>query len=148
VVCEILYPPAGLHPGVADDACLVVRWCTSQWKILYTADSGLPTERWLLENARNQLRADVWIRGVHTREPTGSEDFVNAVQPRLVLVSGSHFYRPSETLETWAAKWRERGIAVWLQQNCGAVVGWSGATNRVRAFVNHDTFGWQSTRER
>jgi beta-lactamase superfamily II metal-dependent hydrolase len=145
VLCEILYPPTGLQTGLADDTCLVARWSTAHWKILYTADSGLPTERWLLENARDKLSADVWIRGSHAREPTGSEEFVRAVQPRIVLVAGSRFHQTTEPLEAWAAKWRSRGITVWLQQNGGAVEAWAGATNRMRTFVNHDTLSWPTT---
>lgn len=140
--CELLFPPPGLHPSMADDTCLVTRWCTPHWKILYTADCGLPAEKWLLENARDQLGADIWIRGTHAREPTGSEEFVNAVHPRIVLVAGSHFRKAAEPLRQWAEKWRARGVAVWLQRDCGAVEAWTGTTNRIRAFVTHETFSF------
>ncbi|RFC42573.1 MAG: beta-lactamase superfamily II [Verrucomicrobia bacterium] len=142
VICEILYPPPGLVPPVADDHCLIVRWSTPQWTILYTADSGFPSERWLLEHHPEKLRVDLWIRGSHGRETTGTDDFVRAVNPRLAIVAGSRFQQNQGALEAWALKWRRQGMAVWLQKECGAVEAWPGTTNRLRSFLSGQEFSW------
>jgi ComEC/Rec2-related protein len=140
--CEVLYPPSSLSASLADDQCVILRWSTPLWRILYTADAGLPAERWLLENARHSLAADVWIRGSHGREPTGSDDFVRAVHPRIVIVAGSHFDKNRQALGAWASKWNAEGVTVWLQEECGAVEAWSGTTNRLRSFLKGREISW------
>lgn len=141
---EVLYPPSDLRASAADDQCLILRGDTPFWKILYTADAGLPAERWLLEHARPQLSADIWIRGSHGRELTGSEDFVKAVNPKVIIVAGSRFHKNPAPLEAWTQKWREQGVAVWRQEECGAVEGWSGNTNRLRSFLTGCEISWQA----
>lgn len=142
VTCEVLFPPPGHTASVADDNCLIVRWSTPGWSILYTADAGFPSERWLLEKDRAQLRADIWIRGSHGRELTGTDDFVRAVNPKVVIVASSPFLRNEEALQAWALKWRQQGITVWLQKDVGAVEVWPGKINRLRSFLNGEEFLW------
>jgi len=142
VACDVLYPPPGHTASVADDNCLILRWSTPQWSILYTADAGFPSERWLLEQNRAQLQADIWIRGSHGRELTGTDDFVKAVNPKLVIVASSPFHRNEDALQAWALKWRQQGTTVWLQKNVGAVEAWPGKTNRLRSFLNGEEFLW------
>ena len=144
-ICEVLYPPADLQCSTADDQCLVLLWSTPSWRILYTADAGLPAERWLLEHAHNRLQADVWIRGSHARELTGSDDFVRAVHPRVVVVAGSRFRKQGEPLAEWARKWTAEGVTVWRQEECGAVQGWCGKTNRLRCFLSGNEISWPAT---
>jgi beta-lactamase superfamily II metal-dependent hydrolase len=144
VNCEVLYPPPGHTASVADDNCLVVRWSTPFWSILYTADAGFPSERWLLEQKKAQLRADIWIRGSHGRELTGTDEFVRAVNPKVVIVANSLFQRNAEALQTWALQWRQQGITVWLQKDVGAVEAWPGKINRVRSFLTGEEFLWNA----
>jgi competence protein ComEC len=118
---EVLYPPAGLRVALADDKCLVLRWRTKFGSVLYTADSGFMAERWLLENRRSSLQSDVWVRGVHESDISGTDDFVNAVQPRLVVVSDSKRRFSSTNIDDWVRRWRDVGLRVWFQRECGAV---------------------------
>jgi competence protein ComEC len=138
-VIEILYPPATTVASLADDKCLVVRFETEHGSLLYTADSGYPTERWLLENHPDKLRADIWIRGTHSRETTGTDAFVEAVDPVLIVVSGG---REPRALQSWSDKWRARGKAVWLQQETGAIEGWIGKRRTVRSFLSRERLDW------
>lgn len=139
---EILFPPRGVQASLADDKGLVIRFSTKSWSLLYTADAGYPTERWLLEHRPQQLHADVWVRGSHVREVTGTDAFVEAVNPQLIVVSGMSFGRDSQTARRWAEHWRARGKAVWLQEETGAVEGWGGPERRVRAFLNDRELRW------
>jgi ComEC/Rec2-related protein len=144
---EVLYPPPGLRAAVADDKGLVVRWSTPEWSVLYTADAGFPTESWLLENARERLRSDVWVRGSHGREATGGEAFVRSVGARLIVVAGARGGRggaDGQRLRRWAERWRADGVAVWLQAECGAVEGWSGSRSRFRGICGGQLDGWRS----
>lgn len=139
---EILYPPPGVQASLADDKCLVVRFSTARWSLLYTADAGYPTERWLLEHSADRLQSDVWVRGHHTREVTGTDAFVRAVNPSLIVVGGTAPRQDAAPARTWAEQWRARGITVWLQQDTGAVVGWVGKERRVRGFLNGQQLHW------
>jgi competence protein ComEC len=138
-VIEILHPPPTTSASLADDKCLVVRFETGHGSLLYTADSGYPTERWLLEHCPDKLRADVWIRGNHAREATGTDAFVAAVDPVLIVVCGG---REPGALQRWSDKWRGRGKTVWLQQETGALEGWIGKRRMVRSFLNRERLEW------
>jgi ComEC/Rec2-related protein len=139
---EILFPPTGLRASLADDKGLVVRFSTQHWSLLYTADAGYPTERWLLEHRPEQLHADVWVRGGHTREVTGTDAFVEAVNPALIVVSGASFGQDSQRTRRWAEYWRAQGKTVCLQQETGAIEGWGGTVRRARAFLTGSELRW------
>jgi glyoxylase-like metal-dependent hydrolase (beta-lactamase superfamily II) len=139
---EVLYPPTELAAGVADDKGIVLRWTTPSWTILFTADAGLPTERWLLANSRERLHADVWVRGTHSREITGTDDFVRAVGARLIVVEGSRKDPRCEANRLWAVRQRQSGAVVWLQEACGAVEGWEGPERRFRTFLTGEELRW------
>ncbi len=54
--------------------------------MLLTANSGEPTERWLLENEPAAgLRSDVLIVGAHQQKITGTPEFLRAVGARLIV---------------------------------------------------------------
>lgn len=128
---EVLYPPADLRVPVADDRCLVLRWRSSSGSILYTADSGFTAERWLLDHRRNEIKADVWVRGVHSSDVSGTDEFIAAIGPQLVVVSESRSTSPGSGIGEWAAHCRDLGLEVWLQRDCGAVEGF-GASGGMR----------------
>jgi len=88
------------------------------------------------------LHADVWVRGNHVREVTGTEAFVQAVHPRLIVVSGMAGGRDAAPTRTWAQQWRARGMEVWLQQDTGAVEGWGGKHPHVRGYLNGQMQHW------
>ncbi len=139
---EVLYPPRGVEAALADDKGLVVLFRAPRWSLLYTADAGFPTERWLLEHAADRLRADVWVRGRHSREVTGTDAFVSAVNPSIIVVSEALFGRDSEAERRWAEHWRARGKSVWLQPDTGAVQGWAAGDRRVRGYLSGEEMRW------
>jgi ComEC/Rec2-related protein len=141
-VLEVLYPPRGLEASLADDKCVVLRFSTPSWSLLYTADAGYPTERWLLEHMPDRLRSDVWVRGNHARELTGSESFVLGVNPALIIVSGDLNGPDSASVRRWAEQWMARGKVVWLQQDHGAAIGWGGEKRVARGFFSGTVVRW------
>lgn len=143
---EILYPPVMQNGGKADDHAIVLRWRTPEWTVLYTSDAGFPTEQWLLKNTPERLRSDVWIRGAHKTEETGGGDFVRAVAPRLIVVSGLSRYGSDKSHDRWAERWGREGIPVWLQTRTGAVLGWTAPSIRLRPFLGGDELSWQPDR--
>lgn len=130
---EVLYPPPDLRAALADDKGLVVRWSCPGGSLLYTADAGFPTERWLLQNCADRLASDIWVRGQHARETTGMEDFVRAVSPRVIVAgdAGGILRRPSPVASGGAFS----QALVFSQAQTGAVEGfWTGGGCWVRGF--------------
>jgi ComEC/Rec2-related protein len=122
VILHVLFPPGGLHAGAADDKTLVVRLDVAGRRFLFTSDAGFNTERWLLENAPpEELRSDVLIKQIHAKDFSGTPEFLNAVQPSLIVASSTRF-PPQESLnEEWAAQLEARGIRLLRQDRTGAV---------------------------
>lgn len=117
---EVLYPPPGLARNTADDKALVIRVEGQGRRVLLTSDSGFSTETWLVENEPD-LRADVWIKGHHGKDISGTPDFLSRVAPQVVIVSALKYGDLPELLDPWARELESQGIAVFRQDRCGAV---------------------------
>ncbi len=67
-------------------------------RMLFVGDAERPEEDWLLEHERSQLHADVLKVGHHGSKTSSSEPFLDAVAPRLALVSvgaGNTYHLPT-----------------------------------------------------
>ncbi len=67
-------------------------------RMLFMGDAERPEEDWLLEHERAELRADVLKVGHHGSKTSSSEPFLDAVSPRLALVSvgaGNTYHLPT-----------------------------------------------------
>lgn len=116
---EVLYPPPddSFAPALADDRGLVLRLHHGRWRFLFMGDAGFHTERFLLESGQN-LRADVLIKGHHASDLSGLSDFLDAVQPRL-LVWDSELPHATQ-VDEWGAS--RPLCAVFDQAALGAVI--------------------------
>lgn len=89
-------------------ASVVARIEVGCWRALLTGDAESGEEEWLLENAgASSLKADLLKVGHHGSETSSTAPFLDAVQPRVALVSvgeGNTYGHPSadimRTLET------------------------------------------------
>jgi len=67
-------------------------------RMLFMGDAERPEEEWLLEHERSELHADVLKVGHHGSKTSSSEPFLDAVSPRLALVSvgaGNTYHLPT-----------------------------------------------------
>ena len=67
-------------------------------RMLFMGDAERPEEDWLLEHERAHLHADVLKVGHHGSKTSSSEPFLDAVSPRLALVSvgaGNTYHLPT-----------------------------------------------------
>ena len=75
--------------------------------VLLTGDAEAPEERWLLAHELQSLRADVLKVAHHGSSTSSIAEFLDAVRPRLALVSvgaGNMYHHPSPTvMESLAA---------------------------------------------
>ncbi|HEV7402119.1 MAG TPA: ComEC/Rec2 family competence protein [Chthoniobacteraceae bacterium] len=134
---QVLFPPAGLDRSTADDKAFVLLLECAGTRVLFMSDSGFSTEDWLLAHEPG-LRADILIKGQHAKDLSGTEDFLAAVQPQVIVSNRPDPFAKSD--EEWARMVAARGIALFRQENSGAVTielrpgGW-----KARGFVNGQT---------
>jgi beta-lactamase superfamily II metal-dependent hydrolase len=136
---RVLFPPPALRRAAADDKALVLRLECAGWRVLFMSDSGFTTEQWLLENEPD-LRADILIKGQHAKDLSGTLDFVGRVQLQAVVCSALGYGALPQALDAWAQSIEEKGIAVFRQDQCGAVQGEMRADQiALRGFANGQT---------
>ena len=121
VTAQVLFPPHDFSSPVADDQAyviqLLVRPATS---ILFMSDSGIETERALLSRDAD-LRSDIVVKGQHYSGQSGSDAFLDAVRPRLIIATSRDFPGHERISDTWAEQLQERGIKLFRQDEAGAV---------------------------
>lgn len=116
----LLTPDPDAQNTIADDRVAVFRLHWRGWRILFTNDAGLRTERALLETGKD-VGADLIIAGRHRSDLSLGDPFLNAVDP-LAIVASNGNHPPSERLpESTSAYWKSRGIAVFDQAKTGGV---------------------------
>jgi len=117
---RILFPPPDFVASSADDQALVVQVTVSGTPILFMSDSGYSTERFLLESSSG-LRSDVLIKGQHHSGKSGSEIFLDAVRPQLVIATSRDFPQQERISDEWVERLRARGTKLFRQDETGAI---------------------------
>ena len=120
VALKVLFPPPGIARTQADDKALVCRIEAAGLRVLLMSDAGFSTENWLIENEPD-LRADALVSGWHSRDISGTADFLSRVQPCAAVCSRPPFGSPPERLAEWERNVRAVGAEVFEQEHCGAV---------------------------
>ena len=140
VTARILFPPSDFSVSSADDQALVVQVTIYGTPILFMSDSGYATERFLLESG-SVLRSDLLIKGQHHSGKSGSEIFLDAVRPRLVIATSRDFPQQERISDEWAERLRARGIKLFRQDETGAVEVKFGERNwEARSYVTGEIF--------
>jgi competence protein ComEC len=85
---EVLHPPASpaAQRGVDNESSLVLKLTYGHTAFLLTADIGRPTEQSLIEKGF-PLGSTVLKAGHHGSQTSTSEEFLNRVGPRLVVIT-------------------------------------------------------------
>jgi beta-lactamase superfamily II metal-dependent hydrolase len=109
-------------------------------RVLLLSDSGAETERLLLAQP-NELRSDVLIKGQHYSGESGSEKFLDLVQPQVIVATSADFPARERISDAWAQRVRARGITLFRQDEAGAVkLEFFSDRWRATAFLTHETF--------
>ncbi|MCW1922084.1 ComEC/Rec2 family competence protein [Luteolibacter arcticus] len=118
---EVLHQPDARNwNAVADERVMVTRLHWRGWRVLFTADAGLATERAMLE-AGGDLQADVIVAGRHGNDSSLGDDFLAAVRPKAIIAGHADFPPEERIPADWAAACEEQGIRVFHQGQTGAV---------------------------
>src|SRR5436309_1308935 len=121
VTANILFPPRNFSSPIADDQAYVIHLLVGPVSsILFVSDSGIETEQALL--ARHlDLRSDIIIKVQHHFGESGSEAFLDAARPRLVIATSRDFPDHERIKDSWIEELQERGIKLVRQAQTGAV---------------------------
>ena len=137
----ILHPSHVLTAKKADDQAYVIRLLVnSAASVLFLSDSGEETERLLLVSGKD-LRSDILVKGQHRSGRSGSEELLDAVQPKLIIATSRDFPEQERISDEWAAKVQARGIKLFRQDETGAITlrfsvrGWE-----AQSYVTGETF--------
>src|SRR6058998_247063 len=121
VTAQVLFPPRSFSSPVADDQAYVIRVLVgSAASILFMSDAGIKTEQALLAS-HSDLRSDIVVKGQHHSGESGSEAFLDAAQPRLIIATSRDFPDHERISDTWAEELQKRGIKLFRQDETGAV---------------------------
>jgi len=120
VSAKVLFPPSQLTASNADDQTFVVQLSTMSAKVLFMFDSGDATEKSLLQSGID-LHSDILIKGQHHSGCSGSDIFLDAVKPRLIVATSRDFPQQERIPDEWAERVRARGIKLFRQDETGAV---------------------------
>jgi competence protein ComEC len=109
-------------------------------KMLMMGDAESPEEAWLLNHAAASLHADILKVGHHGSGTSSTEDFLDAVEPRLSLVSvgaGNSYHLPTPSVMRRLAA---HGSQVVRTDQLGSIVV---RTDGHRIFVEAGNDSWQ-----
>jgi competence protein ComEC len=121
VTAHVLFPPRIFSSPVADDQAYVIRVLVGPAaSILFMSDAGIKTEQALLAR-HSDLRSDVVVKGQHHSGESGSEAFLDAASPQLIIASSRDFPDHERISDTWAGELQKRGIKLFRQDETGAV---------------------------
>jgi competence protein ComEC len=124
VVLRFLGPDSAWTAALTDPnlASTIVLARFGQVRILLVGDAERPEEDWLLARYGDSLRADVLKVGHHGSSTSSSGPFLDAVRPRIALVSvgaGNSYGHPSAAVMATLA---ERGAQVLRTDRLGTIV--------------------------
>ena len=124
VSLEFLAPDSTWTASLVDPnlASVIVLVRYGDIRILMMGDAEEPEEEWLLAHERDELHADVLKVGHHGSKTSSSEHFLDAVAPRLALVSvgaGNSYHLPTPAIMTRLAS---HGARVLRTDQVGTIV--------------------------
>ena len=122
VTANVSFPPRSFSSPIADDQAYVIHLLIGPAaSMLFMSDSGIRTEQALLTGHLN-LRSDIVVKGQHHFGESGSEAFLDAARPRLIIATSRDFPDHERISDAWAEQLQRRGIKLFRQDQTGAVI--------------------------
>jgi competence protein ComEC len=121
IKARILFPPPGSEGGKADDQALVIQLAVAgKPRVLLMSDSGIATEEFLLKTYPG-LRSDIVVKGQHHSGISGSDPFLDSVQPQAIVATSRDFPENERIKSEWVEHVDARHIKLIRQDETGAV---------------------------
>lgn len=142
IVLHFLGPDSAWTVGLSDPnlASTIVLAQVGRVRMLLVGDAERPEEDWLVARYGNSLHADVLKVGHHGSATSSSPEFLDAVRPRIALVSvgaGNSYGHPSAAIMATLAA---RGAQVLRTDRLGTIVV---RTDGQRLLVDADGESWE-----
>jgi len=141
VIAKVLFPPRGFAAAAADDKTLVIQLLIGPAvRILFMSDSGYETEKALLTSGA-ELHSEILIKGQHHSGKSGSDAFLDAVRPQLIIATSCDFPEYERIGDEWVEHVRARGIKLFRQDETGAVELHFGEREwKARSYISGESF--------
>jgi ComEC/Rec2-related protein len=116
-----------LHPGPsdrarsADDQSIIARIDQGPFRVLLMSDSGATAEDALARRKAGELRADILVLGRHKEDLFATDEFLAAVQPRIVILAPRDPFRDGSDEPALRTRLAATGAEIFDQDECGAV---------------------------
>jgi competence protein ComEC len=122
VTFQILHPAANYFTTHRNDKSCVLKISTKQHSILLTGDIEKDVEyRLIRQFPKNALQADILIAPHHGSGTSSTEDFLNAVQPKIALFSAGYRNRFQLPKTEVVQRYHRRQIQTWNTAQTGAI---------------------------
>jgi len=119
---EVVQEPSHVSSRArADERVMILRLHWRGWRILFTSDAGLATERHLLESGAD-VAADVIVAGKHASDLSLGEVLIAAVNPKAIIAAHADFPAELRLDPVQLEYWRSTGIKVIDQLESGAAI--------------------------
>jgi beta-lactamase superfamily II metal-dependent hydrolase len=118
-----LHPSATSRSMRGDDRAMVLIARLHGWRLLWMSDAGWITEQALRESGQD-LRCDVLLTSGHETDASGTENFLMAARPRLVIRGSRGYSREDkaatkDALAAWCAR---EGVPLLQTTEAGSVL--------------------------
>jgi beta-lactamase superfamily II metal-dependent hydrolase len=88
--------------------------------VLFESDAGVQAEVALLGSG-DDLKSDILIKGQHHSGVSGTSEFLDAVNPSLIIATSRESPVAEQISEEWSSEIARRGIHLFRQDRTGAV---------------------------
>lgn len=116
----VLHPKAGARFARADDGALVLKAVLNGTRLLLLSDLGQAGQKALLEQA-SDLRADIVVAGLPAADEPLSQPLLEAIQPRLVIISDSDFPVSERARPKLVERLQRTGLPLLYTRSAGTV---------------------------
>lgn len=121
----------------SDDQAMVIAIRSHGFKALLMSDAGAGTEADLIRRYGDGLRADILVLGRHGGDIFATQEFLDAVRPRLIVLSQADPFRDGSGEAALHERLNATGAGIFDQSECGAVTAtFAKGRTRVRGFVS------------
>ena len=118
--CRVLNPPSGVNYQRSGDNSLVLLLEYGPTRVLLASDIGQSVEHRLVTD-NTDLRAQILVKGRHNTEPTGTDEFLDAVKPESVVQAVSTEPSTRYIEPDLRDRLQRRGIRLYRTDETGAV---------------------------
>ncbi len=118
-----LHPNPGFNATTGADNSAVLRWQHKGTKVLFTGPAGFATEQILTKLDRDSIQADIWFKGLHPRDISGSATLLEQINPKVVVLNRNPYRSGDASIAALRTLCRTRGLPLLEMETSGAIIG-------------------------